>query len=207
MSSIKSPDIIRIIDRAGCVLYQCKAPSFKQAISNAIANNIAIINVDLSYQDLSFAEFDDGIFDNVSFQGANLTGANLSEARLKSCDFSQSCMVASCVAYSHVADCQFLFAEFAATDFTAAQLTSCMFSGPAVFNVDFSNIDLAEGSYLFDDQHEQNMSLHPDLLRLSVGKYRYIANDENFYVNGTIKRTKNGFFGYLQRNLTGCKAI
>ncbi len=207
MSSIKSPEVIRIIDRGGCVLYQCEAPSIKQAISNAIAENIAIINVDLSYQDLSFAEFDDGVFDNVSFQGANLTGANLSETRLEGCDFSQCCMVASCVAYSYALDCQFLFAEFAATDFTAAQLTRCVFSGPAVFNVDFAKLEVVDSSYLYDDQHENHMSLRPDLLRVAVGKYRYIANEENFYVNGSIQPTKNAFFGYVQRELTGRKVI
>ena len=114
MNKTKPPEIIRIKDRAGSILYQCEAVTIKQALSCAISAGVTIENVDLSYMDLSFADFDDGVFFNVSFKGANLTGANLSETSIQGCDFTESSLVAACLAYACVNVSQFLFADFQA---------------------------------------------------------------------------------------------
>jgi|TARA_R110002126_G_scaffold13118_3_gene56759 uncharacterized protein YjbI with pentapeptide repeats len=201
MNKTKPPEIIRIKDRAGSILYQCEAVTIKQALSCAISAGVTIENVDLSYMDLSFADFDDGVFFNVSFKGANLTGANLSETSIQGCDFTESSLVAACLAYACVNVSQFLFADFAATDFTCATLLRCDFSGPSVFNIDFSNVDALVQACLYDDMHKDYMHLCGDQLRFAAGKCKYIVNQDNMYVNGCIQRTENSFIGYIHREL------
>ena len=186
MNKTKPPEIIRIKDRAGSILYQCEAVTIKQALSCAISAGVTIENVDLSYMDLSFADFDDGVFFNVSFKGANLTGANLSETSIQGCDFTESSLVAACLAYACVNVSQFLFGDF---------------SGPSVFNIDFSNVDALVQACLYDDMHKDYMHLCGDQLRFAAGKCKYIVNQDNMYVNGCIQRTENSFIGYIHREL------
>jgi uncharacterized protein YjbI with pentapeptide repeats len=201
MSRIKTPEIIRIRDRAGCTLHQCVTVDIKQSLSCAIAAGVTIKNVDLSYMDLSFADLDDGVFQDVSFQGANLTGANLSEANILRCDFTNCSLIAACFAYSSIDSTQFLFSDFAATDFTCATLTRCDFSGPAVFNIDFSHADALQYACLYDDKHQDYMHLCGEYLRFAMGEVRYIVNQDHVYVNGSIKRTEQSFMGYIHREL------
>jgi uncharacterized protein YjbI with pentapeptide repeats len=206
MSRIEAPEIVRIIDRGGNILYQCEAASLKEALRHAVAAGVVIRNVDLSYADLSFAELDDGIFCNVSFKGANLTGANLSEACIQGCDFTQARLVAACFPYTRISTSHFKFTDFAVTDFTCAELQGCDFSGPSVFNIDFTHVDMMENACLYDDQHKEYMHLSIQLLRFAAGNERYIVSKNYMHVNGCIKRTENTFIGYVHRELCIRKA-
>lgn len=207
MSKLKTPDVIRLINHDGIILYESDAASLKQALHEAIAAGVKLKNMDLSYQDLSFANLDDGCFENVSFKGANLMGTNLSECSFVGCDFTEASFIGACLAYAYIQDCTFYNSEFGTTDINAARVVSCGFMGHGVFYLDYATLETFVNSYIYSENGQDKMAVSNCFVHVSTCNKRMILGTNKLYLNGAIFDSLEGEFSRINSALKQHKSL
>lgn len=79
--------LITIRDIYGTIIYKCYAKSFKDAVEQAIKNDVSLININFICTDLRGINFSRLNLIGTYFINVNLSGANFSNAKLKYANF------------------------------------------------------------------------------------------------------------------------
>jgi hypothetical protein len=138
---------IKLLTTTQKIIYEGTHPTLKSAIETAVAMNISLDEIDLSYANIDHINLDGVTIHNANFKEANLYGANMSEARFTSCNFSGALLYEVCLCYTDLKDCNFKYTNFLSTDISMATLISCAFEGWDAFRLDF------KAAYKLQDNH------------------------------------------------------
>ena len=116
--------------------------SIKDAVEQAVIENVCLDAVKLEGANLTCANMDDAQLMGANFKNANLNGANLSESVFDYACFQGADLSHACLALASCMNSNMLEASFAATDVTDAVISGCDFSCPSVFSTLFARATL-----------------------------------------------------------------
>ncbi len=186
--------------------------ALKEALDQAIVNDIDLTGIDLSRQDLRGINLDGISLRNANFTDCDLSGANMSEANFTRCIFSEARLFDTCFAYSTLDDCRFENTKFGVTDFSEAQLLSCIFSGMSVFTLDLQNSATLKNSVFINENEHLAMSIPPYVVRGFKSSVIFLddkilidGNSYDFERNALTDFADRFLLQLLSRNsFTGC---
>ncbi len=135
----------------GRTLFESSARSLREAVEQAVRENIALDGADLIRANLSGGMLDGARLRGARLRGANLTGVNMSESDCAGTDLREAVIHGGCLACSDFSRSSFEFASFGATDISGAVFSGCRFSGLSVFTLDFSSCKAMQDATYTED--------------------------------------------------------
>ena len=166
-------------------LYEGQFTTMKDAVEQAVKENVALDFADFSNINLNMANLDGGSFRFARFHNTQMQNANLSEASFEGAQFNHCILDNSFFCESILNHAGFINNSMVGCDIAAAHLKNTIFSGHSSLDLNFRDSDTLDQCIYYDQNKKSCTFSHAPIAVYGLAK-RLICFGDVIDINGIL---------------------